>query len=383
MKLHIIAPALPPLLDGIGDYTAALAAQLVSQAQCDVTILTGSDFEPAPIPGARIVPTFRYEEPASVAHIRKQVIAGHPDWLLLQYNPFAYGKWGLNLHLPRVLRDVKRECSALRLAVMCHEAFVPVISWKFAVMTTWQRTQLWQLGQAADAVFFSIQPWAQRYRSWFPHTPVAHLPVGSNIACVAMSREEARNRLGFTDDDFVVGLFGTAHASRMLPLMGDTLRALTAAGHKVTLLYIGPNEQEIRLHAGGARVYAEGALPAEEVSRRFAAMDMYLAPFLDGVSTRRTSVMTALQHGIAIVGNRGVWTDDLLLAENGKAFVLCDMRQEGAFQAQALRIAGDTDLRARLGSGAAELFAREFTWERIASRLMNALSEAKQADARF
>lgn len=370
----MVAAALPPQLDGIGDYTTALTAQLISQAQCDITILTGSDFEPAPVEGARIVPTFRYSEPASVAHIREKVIAERPDWLLLQYNPFAYGKWGLNLYLPRVLRDLKKECPGLRLAVMFHEAFVPVISWKFAVMTTWQRLQLWQLGQAADAAFFSIQPWAQRYQSWFPHTPVTHLPVGSNIARVQTGRTEARERLGFTDGDFVVGMFGTAHVSRMLPLIGDTLQALAKAGHKVTLLYIGPNGEAVRAHIGRARLNADGCLPGYEVSRRFAAMDMYLAPFRDGVSTRRTSLMTALQHGIAVVGTWGVWTDDLLLAENGKAFVLCDTRQERAFQEQALRVAGDANLRVHLGRGAAELFAREFTWERIAGRLLDTLT---------
>ena len=373
----MVAAALPPQLDGIGDYTAALTAQLIARAQGEMTILTGSDFEPAHIPGARIVPTFRYDQPASVVHIQEQVVAGRPDWLLLQYNPFSYGKWGLNLHLPRVLREVKRECPGLRLAVMFHEAFVPAISWKFAVMATWQRLQLRQLGRAADAAFFSIQPWTQRYQSWFPHTPATHLPVSSNIARISLSRNEARERLGFTDDDFIVGLFGTAHISRMLPLIGDTLRALAKAGHNVTLLYIGPNEEAVRAHSGGARLYAGGRLPGDEVSRRFAAMDMYLAPFLDGVSTRRGSFMTALQHEIAVIGNRGVWTDGLLLAENGKAFVLSDIRQEGAFQEQALRAAGDANLRARLAGGGAELFARNFTWERIADKLLDTLAITK------
>lgn len=371
----MIAAALPPQLDGIGDYTAALAAQIVSQSKCAVTILTGTEFTPAPIAGARIVPTFCFAQPASVAGIREQALVERPDLLLLQYNPFAYGRRGRNLHLPRVLRDVKRELPETRLAVMFHEAFVPIVSWKFAVMTTWQRWQLWKLGQTADALFFSVQPWTRQFQRWFPNKPIHHLPVGSNIARVSLSRAHARERLGFNEADFVVGLFGTAHISRMLPLIGDSLKALGQAGHKVTLLYIGPDGDTIKAQMGNTPVCSEGALPGEEVSRRFAAMDMYLAAFLDGVSTRRGSLMTAMQHGIAIVGNRGVWSDELLLAEDGKAFLLADTRKPGAFQAQALHVAGDAQRRARLGSGAAELFAREFTWERIATRLLTALQQ--------
>jgi glycosyltransferase involved in cell wall biosynthesis len=373
MKLHIIVPTLPPQLDGIGDYTAALAAQLAPRA--DVTLLTGDAFETTPIDGVRIVPAFRPMMPVSAARLAACVRADPPDWLLLQYNPFSYGRRGLNLHLPRALRTLRRTLPRTRLAVMAHEVFVPIIDVKFAVMATWQRAQLGQLGRAADGLFFSIQPWVRQFARWFPGKPILHLPVGSNIPRVAVSRQEARAELGFTDEDFVVGLFGTAHVSRMLPLINDTLRALTRAGHRVTLLYVGPNADIVRAHVSAVPVLTEGVLPGAAVSRRFAAMDMYLAPFLDGVSTRRTSLMAALQHGVATVGSRGVWSDPLLLQEDENALLLADVKDESAFRQQALRLAGDAALRARLGTGAAQLFAREFAWESIADRLLCALEE--------
>jgi len=104
-----------------------------------------------------------------------------PDWLLLQYNPFSYGRWGLNLDLPLVIRDIKRRQPFIRIALMGHEPFVPISNWRSAIMTTWQRWQLWMLGRSADVVFFSIQPWARKFQTWWPNKPVLHLPVGSNI----------------------------------------------------------------------------------------------------------------------------------------------------------------------------------------------------------
>ena len=179
----------------------------------------------------------------------------------------------------------------------------------------------------------------------------------------------------------MVGLFGTAHVSRMLPLINDTLRALARAGHRATLLYVGPNADVVRAQVNTVPLVAEGFLSGEEVSRRFTAMDMYLAPFMDGVSTRRTSFLAALQHGVATVGNRGAWSDPLLLREDERAFVLTDVRNEKAFHQLALRVAGDAAFRARLGAGAEELFAREFTWESIAERLLFALGTWERGDA--
>ena len=378
MKLHIIVPALPPQLDGIGDYTAALAAQLASRVA--VTLLTGDGFEAAPIAGVRIVPTFSPMTPQSAARLADHVRADPPDWLLLQYNPFSYGKRGLNLHLPRALRDLRRDLTGMRLAVMAHEIFVPIIDVKFAIMTTWQRAQLWQLGRAADGLFFSVQPWVRQFTRWFPGKPIQHLPVGSNIPRVAVTRDMARAELGFTDEDLVVGLFGTAHVSRMLPLINTTLRGLARAGHRVTLLYVGPSGDIVRAHVTDAPLVAEGFLAGADASRRFAAMDMYLAPFLDGVSTRRTSLMAALQHGVATVGSRGVWSDPLLLREDERALVLADVRDERGFEQQALRLAGDAALRARLGAEAARLFAREFAREAITDRLLNALEAWERGD---
>ena len=51
MKIHIIAAALPPQLDGIGDYSALLAAEL---ARCvEVTLLSGAGPDATCIPGVR------------------------------------------------------------------------------------------------------------------------------------------------------------------------------------------------------------------------------------------------------------------------------------------------------------------------------------------
>lgn len=372
LQIFIISAALPPQLDGIGDHTAHLAAELAKSAT--VTVLTGAT-APDPIPGVRVDTAFSADDPRSVWNLVGRVMEDKPDWVLLQFNQFSFGKWGLNPYLPLAMRQIKRRCPQTRFAWMAHEDFVPVISWKFAVMTTWQRWQFWMLGRTADVIFFSIDPWVDRYRRWFPGKPVVHLPVGSNMPRVAITREEARARLGIAEETLVLGLFGTAHSSRLLHLVRAAMQAAYEENPNVLALYIGPHSAAVCEALHGFPVLAEGPFPADEVSRRFAAMDIYLVPIIGGVSTRRTSLMTALQHGIPIVSTFGAQTDQMLLTENKEAFILSDVDRPKAFTASVLRLAGDKVLRAKTGQQGLRLYQSQFTWERIAAGVLVAMNQ--------
>jgi len=370
MKIDIIAAALPPRLDGIGDYTANIARELARSAQ--VRILTAQGQNPAPIQNVEVLRAFNIEARSSVHGITQTVKDAGPDWLVLQYNPFSYGKWGFNPALPRAIRNSIRE-TGTRFALMIHEAYVPVTSWKTGLMTIWQRWQWRSLCRSAEVVFTSVQGYAERVRDAFPKKRVVHLPVGSNVDICPIGRSEARERLGIAEDTVVLGLFGSSHPSRSIEPVRASVDVLTAEGRNAVLLYIGPNEVEIRSELGGRPVLAEGPLPPDEVSRRFAAMDIYLAPFSDGVSTRRTSFMTALQHGRSVVGTDGPLTDSILKSADGSAFLLADSGNSEEFAVLVQRLAASADIRAEFGDRAAVLYAQEFDWPTITTRMINAI----------
>jgi glycosyltransferase involved in cell wall biosynthesis len=105
-----------------------------------------------------------------------------------------------------------------------------------------------------------------------------------------------------------------------------------------------------------------------------AAIDVYLAPLSDGVSTRRGSMMAGLEHGLAIVGTRGEATDEVLAREHGRAMLLADVNAMPAFEAHVRTLLVDAERRRELGSAAEALYEREFAWPRIAEKLMAILS---------
>ncbi|HEX8910958.1 MAG TPA: hypothetical protein VF796_01265 [Humisphaera sp.] len=370
-RVEVVAAALPPALDGIGDYAARFAAALAAHAS--VGVLAGCGPRPAdPIPGVTVREVFSAADRRSVRSLGPAIAANRPDWVLLQYNPFSFGKWGLNWSLPTVLgRAVRR--GQTRLAVMVHEAFVPCDRPKFAAMSLWQRPQLWRLGRAADVVFFSVGLWAERFRPWFPRARVEHLPVGSNVRRVPIDRDAARRRLGIHNGAAVLGMFGTGHASRLFHLAAAAAADLRRVGHDPVLLYVGPDVAAARATAGDLPLIADGAVPPDEVSRRFAAMDLYLSPLIDGVSTRRTTMMTALQHGVPTIGTHGSNTDPSLRAEDGRSMLLAAVGDDAGFVGRVRRALEDDRLRATIGRGGEALYAREFDWPRVVDRARRAM----------
>ena len=403
MKIDIIAPALPPKLDGIGDYTANLVRRLATSN--DVRVLTTSG-DYTPIDGVEIAPAFEYARRASVLSLERRVANRRPDCVLLQYMPFSYGRWGLNPFLPMAIRRIRRASPSTRIALMVHEPFVPVLDWKHAVMTTWQRWQLWSLGHNSDMAFFSIEPWAEEFRSWFPAATVRHLPIASNIPVEPSDPAATRAALGIDPSTIVLGLFGQAHSAVLLDRVLDSWTALERAGTKAVVLYVGPQVDRVKANLPGVRLITTGALDAVDVSRHLAAMDIFLSPFVDGVSTRRGSMMAALEHGLPIVGTVAEHTDTILRRENGESLLLAPVTSpspsakgqsrfqnsplwrrgvasssepgrgnpesgDDPFVDHVLTLAADPALRHRMGVNAADFYRRHFSWERIAAKIVD------------
>jgi glycosyltransferase involved in cell wall biosynthesis len=298
----------------------------------------------------------------------------HPDWLLLQFEQFSYGRWGLNPFLPLALRQIKRIAPATKIAVMFHEDYMPARSIRSAIMSSWQRVQFRMLGHLADAAFFSTEPWACTYAQWFPDTAVHHLPVGSNIPRVETDRTDERARLGIAPETVVIGLFGSAHPSRLLTHVEAALTQCLAQSLNVLLLYVGADGQRVREVLGpDAPVLNAGPLPAEDVSRCFAAMDLYVSPFATGVSTRRGSFLVGLQHALPTVTTRGDQTGTLLADQHRQGFLAPERQKVERFTQAVISLVHSPDARHSLGRAGHTLYKNYFDWSILACQLLEHL----------
>jgi glycosyltransferase involved in cell wall biosynthesis len=99
---------------------------------------------------------------------------------------------------------------------------------------------------------------------------------------------------------------------------------------------------------------------------------VFVAPFVDGVSTRRTTLMAALQHGVAVVGTDGRLTDDILRASR-EALTLAPVGDRHQLEDAVRRLADDPGLRRSRGAAGRELYTSSFAWPVTAAIVATAL----------
>lgn len=355
-RLIVLAAAPSDKADGIHEYTRRLVSTLVDRSDVEVTC----------------------ENPREVSPHRVPVVGqGDRPTFLLQYNPFNFGRWGFAPWLPVKLWRLKRAKSRPKLALMVHEMYYPISDWKSALMGGWQRVQFFAVRVLSDVVFTSVSPWEKALQSHRPRRPVHHLPVGSNLPDMRHARAAERERLGIGEHAIVLAAFGTGHPSRMLDYVADATNSVASQGHETILLNLGFNTPDVSVD-DAVRVVAPGHLEEEAISRHLAAADVYLAPFTDGVSTRRTTLMAALQHGLAIVGTGGHNTDEMLRGSDS-AMRLTPVADQEAFSRSVRELATDPGARAELGAGARLLYEEQFDWQVVCDRLLAELLDGDTA----
>ncbi|HEY5743588.1 MAG TPA: glycosyltransferase, partial [Terrimicrobiaceae bacterium] len=124
LRIGLLSAAFPPDFDGIGDYTYWLASAL-AQSGVEASVWTSRGPTRAACEGVEVHPFFEVDKPQSVKALPGLLAAGHSlDWLVVQYNPFAFGRWGYCPWLVSTLRRLKKS-GQCRVAVMFHETQVP------------------------------------------------------------------------------------------------------------------------------------------------------------------------------------------------------------------------------------------------------------------
>lgn len=374
MKISLLSPAFPPDFDAIGHYSQKMANQLVAGGH-EVSVLTSEGERREQGNGEKIIPCIRYAHASSLRQLPKAVSDAAPDWLVVQFNPFGFGRRGFCPQLPLALAKIRRR-GRTRVAIMFHETMVPAWPWKFFVMFCWQYPTFRMLCRGADATFVSTGRWIPQVRAASRVVPCHHLPVGSNVPKSRLTAEDARRNLGIAGETLVLGVFGQNHASRPLDWIAKAAAAVRQ-DRAAVLVYIGPDGRALREACPGLEILDCGVQPAEGVGDRLRAMDVLLSPFADGASTRRGSLVAALQHGVPVATTRRRWTDQVLLDSRLEGLLLSPAEDGSAFalEARAWVRRGDC-LRRGSRTTIEDFHDKTFAWPVIAGQLVEGLREA-------
>lgn len=354
--------------DGIRDYTELLVACLRSRADIPVVHFTRRlSAWSMQISGAD-------GSQALAADVRLRSASA----VVLQYNPFSHGRRGFAPGLALTMLRLRCRRSRPTIVLMVHETFVDAKNWRWLLMRIWQRLQLRALHLAADVVFCTIERWSDDLRRSWPPAPVHHLPVASNLPDRRDHREQARGELGVSANGLVLCTFGLDHPGRLTDYIVDAAVAVAQGGRSVVLLGLGTGRRRCEQIAPGVMLDVRGFLPDTDAADLLAASDMFLVPLQDGVSTRRTTVMAALQHEVAVVGTDGHLTDDALRrAKDALRLVAVD--DHDGFVAAVCELAASADDRHALAVAGRQLYEESFDWPVLVERLLGALEGRREA----
>lgn len=344
--------------DAILSFTEQLTAALADRPEISATLLLRSRR------GAWSTSTAEAGAPLHEALRR----AGAGE-LALQYNPFSYGHRGVAPGLLAELLAARRRGALRRLVLVVHEPFVAMPGLRYTLMAAVQRRQLGALMRLADVVLATSEAWLAVLERVRPGTPVVVLPVGSNLPDRRVERAAARAALGASADTLVVSTFGMTYPQQLVGHVAAALRAALEDGHEIVFVSLGHAPDALAFGHPRLRVVCPGPQDAGQLARLLAATDLFLAPYSDGVSTRRTTLMAALQHGLCVVSTEG---DESHSALREPALALVPVSDRAAFAALSRALAGDTAARRRCALAARELYEQRYSWPAVCEHFVHA-----------
>ena len=375
-KVLFVTGEYPPMVGGVGRFTAELAAALQVQG-AQIAILTDEQVTvSAESDAVQVLPGRRSWSWGILSEIPARARAVGAEWVHVQYQTAAYRMHPAINALPYFLRR-----QGLRAAWTYHDLRIPYLFPKAgARLRNWvTRLPL----RAADAVVVTNQSDWEAVQGQVQRGQLHRIPIGNDIKSRRFSTEERIQRRaarGYGSGQLVLGYFGFLNASKGGLTLIETLAALAGEERDVHLLMIGERvgasdetnfrylqrvEASIAEHGLENRVQWTGHQQDAEVAADFNAIDVMVMPYEDGMSMRRSTLTAALANGCAIVTTHPQDPTPEVRADSD--LILVPPRDPAAAAEGVRRIAEAPRLAEKLRVNARKA-ARQFSWEVIAAR---------------
>jgi len=386
---HLIVGEYPPQPGGVADYAHRVAGALAHEGAAVHVWCPPADRPTPEQPGVTVHREAGSWSSADLARLDAKIEATpRPRRLFAQYVPQSFGQRGMNLGFCRWLAARSRRGDSVW--TMVHEGYFPFRPRRDPprrwLLSAVQRLMLRTVLGASDRVYMSMPYWEPILRRSEPSRssprPMTWLSVPSTIPVVDDPEGSAsvRSRMA-PGGGPVVGHFGTFGPEFRRDL-GAILPPILDAGPGRVALLLGRGGSSFaselladRPDLSG-RIVAPGDLDPSSLSVHLRACDLMLQPYEQGISTRRTTAMACLAHGLPVVTNQGLVTEPPGFW--GEAVAAPPVGDLAGFLASAEALLADPSARRRLGEAAGTLYRERFAVERVAATL---LEDARVADS--
>lgn len=321
MRILFITNNLPPLVDGVGDYTYNLAREFAKHGHevhvvCRDKVEICDDFEDIHV--AKIVRKWSRQAGKDIAdYIRENGI----EVISLQYVPYAYDPKGLPFGLVMALKEIKK--CGVHLMTFCHEVCIGLWDKHTLKNVLYAATMQYitrQVLNCSDSAATSIEHYARKIRQLCPkHKSVVCIPIASNVPVPTKSADELtelRHSVADNDQQKIIGFFGSRDCETSI----KAIKELQREGHNLKMLFVGKvSEKTLSLIPNDA--YTTGILDIEDIDQYLRIADAIVIPCKNGVSLKNGAFIAALNANKPVITASGFMTDKDLYNVKDLSFV--------------------------------------------------------------
>jgi len=309
MKIIFFCGSLEPGKDGVGDYTMQLTAELVKQGHL-VTVIALNDkhikndnipdnntIDSASITICRLSSSTPWKN--RMTGVKKIITQFSPDWISLQFVPYAYNDKGLPFKLPYLLKPVFK---GYNVHVMHHELWVENKDKKGLLLAFLQRKIIGLMHKTLKPKISHTHVPAYADRLLKLGVKALPLPVFSNIPYV----NTTTNR---KDSYFNVGFFSqVTYRAEIIEFLKKLSVACINKNLKLNITIIGGSYNKVEKFIDqvntskdiNSTISHTGFLDAHNVSLALSNCNIGITPVPKHLLGKSGSVAAFLSHGIPV-----------------------------------------------------------------------------------
>jgi glycosyltransferase involved in cell wall biosynthesis len=371
---HIITSEYPPDVGGVSDYTRQVAEGLARIGD-EVHVWCPRADDRLRVARLHVHPELGSIRPRDLHRLDGLLSAcSAPRRLLVQWVPHGFGYHSMNLWFCLWLARRARRGDEIQL--MVHEPYLefrrgPL---RHLLMAGVHRVMTIVLLAAARKVWISIPAWERLLRPYAlgRAVPMQWLPVPACVADMSTLSVAAIRLTYAAEGRHLLGHFGS-YGEAVTSLLFTRLEPVMDGALAPSLLLLGAGSERFRdalisRHpAWAARVHAAGYLSSSDLTAHITACDLFVQPYPDGITSRRTSAMACLSQGRPIVTTSGHLTESLW-AET-RAVAIADVDDPAAFASAVIDLLAHDDARVALGVRGQQVYTERFSVNQIVSAL--------------
>lgn len=374
MNILFITNQIPPLVDGVGDYTYNIATEF-SKHKHKVYIVCKKNIQLSiQNNDITILPIIEQWNNYASKQIINLILEHNIDTVSLQYVPHGFHPKGIPYSLILIVKNIKS--TKVKLMIFCHEVYVPFIKGniKLFINSKLSKFVTKQILHQCDIIATSIDFYQKMIQKLCPDKKIpSPIPIVSNVPFSQLNEEQLsqlRDKIA-SQNEIIISFFGMRNISNSI----KAIKELINQGEKIKVLFIGRTEEKIPF-LQPQEYFRTGILSTNELDQYLQISDILILPenSIYGCSFKSGSLSAALRDGLCVVTAKGLLTSHEMI--HNKNIVFTDFSQNHHIKQCLKELLLHSKKREIIGKNGA-LLTSSFTWENTYKAYINLITDYK------